>query len=1154
MKLSVKRITSILLAVAMLLTGWSSLASAAVFKDTQGHWAQEAVEKWSEAGIIQGAGGTFRPNDAVTRAEFATMIDNIVKYTETGDNPFSDLSSSKWYYDALLKLSKAGVLSGSNGKALPGAAITRQEAAVMVAKAFNIAESEAGAAFTDEGAIAGWAKGYVHALAAKKVIGGMPDGSFKPAASLTRAQAVTLFGNFMQDLVSKAGDYSKDIQGNLVVNTQGAVLKDMAISGNLYITQGVGEGEVTLNNVSVAGSVYVRGGGEHSIIFNSVDVKGALVVNKNNGKIRILATGSTSVAVTRLESGGLLVTKELTGGGFETVEITADIAAGQEIVLDGTFNKVVNQSTDAKITANGTIKELVAQVETKLTGKVEIAKVTAAEGVKTTVNDQAVQPTGTVGGSPGSTSPGGNNPGGSNPGGGNPGGANPDPGTTTGAVTLSLSKYDTASGGASANADVLANSSALSIGKFEKSVLRSAYYEAIVVAQDELKQTSSPDGHYFYLVATLKDAQGVPLSDVSNVKVTVSSATYSYEPAFGADLDEGAKSGSVVLKLDAGDKPSIQPYSATFKRNGETLLTLGVTLAPKGTPYIKSIGAITGETAIGSVLTAGSIQYEGAAEQTNASYRWYKSDKPDGTYDAISGATAGTYKLAESDSGSYIRVEAVADQSSVAGFAVSAAFGPVALPSRPVEVSDYVDPYFADNYPKAYLKDGYIWVKYKLNAPADVYMVVNTINGHIQSDVQSVLEGHAGRDEIVWVNDWPYFSVGADQVGIEQEFNTQIKLSEQEARIEFAIKDDAKNYVSSDVTTIRFESEVVSALDTYPPYASGSFINSDLSSVYVYFNEKLDTGSVPAASEFALNYGKIDRVSLVNYVGDYRYPASYVKLEVSDIPSSRKQELRLSYTGESIRDMSDARNKAGLFSQREIVYADYEADQAMVSSDRKSMILTTKPGWNPSANGETYSDVTDRFTIAVGGQTYKPVSVSSSYNTSGISYKIRFAEPLPAGKATAVMSTAGLIGVAYDPYPAEITFNVIQEIPASGVPTASYQAGVLKLKFAEGYALYNSNFSAAGLVIDVDGTEYALRGFIASRGYGANGAPLDDTLFIRLTDKYETHFKSAVEAGKSVKIKFTNMYKENVYTTVLSDVAGTPVPDFDYVTVTKAGN
>ena len=133
----------------------------------------------------------------------------------------------------------------------------------------------------------------------------------------------------------------------------------------------MGEGEVTLNDVIVEGTVVVEGGGRNSIIFNNVQVEeGALVVNKYNGSIRVLATGNTSVSVTMLQSGAMIVTRNLTGGGFDTIEIPAVIAAGAEVVLDGNFKQVVNRSPEVKITANGNIAELIAEADTNITGEV----------------------------------------------------------------------------------------------------------------------------------------------------------------------------------------------------------------------------------------------------------------------------------------------------------------------------------------------------------------------------------------------------------------------------------------------------------------------------------------------------------------------------------------------------------------------------------------------------------------------------------------------------------------------------------------------------------------------------------------------------------------------------------------------------------------
>ena len=80
-----------------------------------------------------------------------------MRYIEPGTNAFSDLAQEDWYYDAMLKLHAAGVLQGSGGRAMPEKSISRQEAAVMLARAFHIEDQLPVMAFNDQDTIAEWA-------------------------------------------------------------------------------------------------------------------------------------------------------------------------------------------------------------------------------------------------------------------------------------------------------------------------------------------------------------------------------------------------------------------------------------------------------------------------------------------------------------------------------------------------------------------------------------------------------------------------------------------------------------------------------------------------------------------------------------------------------------------------------------------------------------------------------------------------------------------------------------------------------------------------------------------------------------------------------------------------------------------------------------
>jgi len=409
-----------LIALAVLFSSWAAPVSAA-FRDTGGHWAEAAIDAWQGYGVVSGFDGAFRPDDPVTRAEFAVMLDNIMKYQVQGQHGFPDLPAGKWYTGPMARLHAAGVLSGADGKALPDKPVSRQEAAALLARAFGLtAEDGASVRFADEDDIAGWAKDAVRALVSRGVLNGYPDGTFKPERTLSRAEAVTMFDRLIARFIHAPGEYGGDADGIVVINAPDVTLKDAVIAGDLYITQGVGDGDVTLENVTVQGSVHVNGGGDGTIVFNGVRVSGALIVDKYDNKIHIVATGDTTVTVTVLESGAMLVTRELTGGGFETVEISADLAAGQEIALEGDFGKVVNRSPEVQITANGTIGELVAEADTNITGDVRIELVTVpSDDVAVAVNGEPATP-----GQPVATVPGG----GSGGGGGTPGGGGSTPG------------------------------------------------------------------------------------------------------------------------------------------------------------------------------------------------------------------------------------------------------------------------------------------------------------------------------------------------------------------------------------------------------------------------------------------------------------------------------------------------------------------------------------------------------------------------------------------------------------------------------------------------------------------------------------------------------------------------------------------------------
>lgn len=245
------RILSGFLAGALLLT------PAMAFTDTAGHWAEASVNKWSqEYGVLQGYDdGSFRPDNSITRGAFAGILDRFLQFQSAAPaGTFSDTAGNRWE-DSILKLNAAGVYLGSEGKALPGDSITRQQAMTMVARAFQLGGTDNALTYHDEAQVANYARPYIAELTARGWITDAVENSFRPTEALTRAELVNLLNNMIEVLIQTSGNYSSSVEGSLLINAaDGAALSNMTISGDLLIAPGV-TGAVTLDNVTVSGEI-----------------------------------------------------------------------------------------------------------------------------------------------------------------------------------------------------------------------------------------------------------------------------------------------------------------------------------------------------------------------------------------------------------------------------------------------------------------------------------------------------------------------------------------------------------------------------------------------------------------------------------------------------------------------------------------------------------------------------------------------------------------------------------------------------------------------------------------------------------------------------------------------------------------------------------
>ncbi len=134
--------------------------------------------------------GTFRPERELTRAEAAAILSRL-PWTG-GQQPaiaYSDVAPSHWAAQAIATATARGLMTGDPGGTFrPDAPLTRAEIAVIIVRLKGLAPLP-GSTFAD--AQGHWAQPLIKAVQEARLMQGMPDGSFQPGRSVTRAEFVT---------------------------------------------------------------------------------------------------------------------------------------------------------------------------------------------------------------------------------------------------------------------------------------------------------------------------------------------------------------------------------------------------------------------------------------------------------------------------------------------------------------------------------------------------------------------------------------------------------------------------------------------------------------------------------------------------------------------------------------------------------------------------------------------------------------------------------------------------------------------------------------------------------------------------------------------------------------------------------------------------
>lgn len=351
-----------LLSAVMLLGGLPALGPKAQAAD----WAQEYLDQLASWGVMRGdIDGNLHSGRAITRAEFVTMVNRAYGYDRTGKTPFTDVSPGAWYADDIAIAYNMGYFSGTSATtASPDGNLTREQAALLLGRNMML-RSTAGEVlgFSDSRQFSEWSRSLIQAVAKAGVVNGYPDGTFRPQNQITRGEVASMLVQAIGTPIREPGEYQLgNVYGNVTISDGGVTLRNTVIAGDLYLTGGIGLGDILLENVTVLGKIVASGAGEankgdNSIILRNVKAGEMVVDSIDNQFVTLRAEGDTVIGATSVRTSAYLEDATAAGLGLSYIELDGE--DGTRLQLAGNLKEVVNLTPDSHIDiAQGLVQKI----------------------------------------------------------------------------------------------------------------------------------------------------------------------------------------------------------------------------------------------------------------------------------------------------------------------------------------------------------------------------------------------------------------------------------------------------------------------------------------------------------------------------------------------------------------------------------------------------------------------------------------------------------------------------------------------------------------------------------------------------------------------------------------------------------------------------
>lgn len=178
-------------------------AAQQTFKDVpDNYYAHTEITNLVDRGIIKGfSNGTFKPEQQVTRAEFATILARALDWPLAESN-FKDVNKSSALYDGVSRAHNASIARGfADGTFKPNKLVTREDMAVMIDRAMQLKAPYTYTKeldFTDSHKIGAYSKTAIERLYFYNVMGAYTGTNFEGATPGTRAETARIIYNMLK--------------------------------------------------------------------------------------------------------------------------------------------------------------------------------------------------------------------------------------------------------------------------------------------------------------------------------------------------------------------------------------------------------------------------------------------------------------------------------------------------------------------------------------------------------------------------------------------------------------------------------------------------------------------------------------------------------------------------------------------------------------------------------------------------------------------------------------------------------------------------------------------------------------------------------------------------------------------------------------------